>query len=105
MNEAGRRDASQLLSFGWALQVTMSTTPAKEKEIVVPQHVRRKAGIKAGEPLAFVPSDGGITIRVKRRRSPVDPADLLTPAEAALVRKAEPDMKTGQVRDHRSTAS
>ena len=69
----------------------MSATPTK-KEIVVPQHVRRKAGIKAGEPVEFTASAGTITIKPRK----VDPDDVLTPAEEALVKKGECEIKQGK---------
>lgn len=71
---------------------TMSVTTPTKKEIVVPQHIRRKAGIKAGEPVEFTASAGTITIKPRK----VDPDDVLTPAEAALVRKGEREIKQGK---------
>ena len=70
----------------------MSVTTPTKKEIVVPQHIRRKAGIKAGEPVEFTASAGTITIKPRK----VDPDDVLTPAEAALVRKGEREIKQGK---------
>jgi len=43
------------------------TVITSQEEIVVPQSVRRKAGIKSGDRVEFVPSAGTITIRLKRR--------------------------------------
>ena len=67
------------------------TTPTKE--IVVPQHVRRKAGIKAGEPVDFIASARSITIKPKRV---VDADDMLTPAEAKKVRHGMKQIKEGR---------
>jgi len=39
-----------------------------QEEIVVPRSIRRKAGIKSGDRVEFVPSAGTITIRLKQTK-------------------------------------
>src|ERR1700730_9398641 len=51
-----------------------------DEKITVPQSVRRKAGIKTGDRVEFVPSAGTITIRVKRQAE-----DEYAPAERRAI--------------------
>lgn len=71
----------------------MSVTTT-QKEIVVPRHVRRKAGIKAGEPVEFSASARTITIKPKK----VDPDDVLTPHEAKRLRQSLKQARQGKTR-------
>ena len=76
---------------------------------MVPDAVRRKAGLRGGDEIEFKVSGGVINIipkapvgddrsasrgfRVKRA---VDPDDALTPAEAKIVRRGEAQLKRGE---------
>lgn len=57
-----------------------SMNTATTNEIVVPKSVRRKAGIKAGEPLRFIPSAGTITIVAKHHAD-----DEYTPVQRRVI--------------------
>ena len=78
------------------------TVITSKTEIVVPRSVRRKAGIKAGDRVEFVPSAGTITILLKRTTD-----DEYTPAQRRIVDaeldKANEDIKTGRVHGPFST--
>lgn len=60
-------------------------------EVVVPQGIRRKAGIKAGDQLEFKASSRTITITA------LEPAYRPTRAEAAAIRKGEAEIARGEV--------
>jgi bifunctional DNA-binding transcriptional regulator/antitoxin component of YhaV-PrlF toxin-antitoxin module len=67
------------------------TTIVKNKAVlVVPQSVRRRAGIKAGDQLEFKTSPRSITITA------LEPVYRPTKAEAAAIRKGEAEIARGE---------
>ena len=69
----------------------MTTIFKNKTEVVVPQSIRRKAGIKAGDQLEFKASSRTITITA------CEPAYRPTKAEAAAIRKGEAEIARGEV--------
>jgi bifunctional DNA-binding transcriptional regulator/antitoxin component of YhaV-PrlF toxin-antitoxin module len=71
---------------------TPTTTTLKgEADLIVPAHVRRKAGIKSGDRLQFVVSPRTILIRAS------EPTYSPTKTELAAIRKGEAAIARGDV--------
>jgi AbrB family looped-hinge helix DNA binding protein len=74
----------------------MTVVVKPKTELMVPRSVRRKAGIKPGDHVEFIPSDGSITIRKREARQD----DEHTPAQRRAVdrgiAKSEKDYKAGR---------
>ncbi len=66
--------------------------------IVVPEAVRRKAGLRPGDEIEFTVSGGAITISPTVKR---DAGDGPTPAEARIVRRGEAQLKRGEKKSWR----
>ncbi len=62
--------------------------------IVVPETIRRKAGLRRGEEVEFRVSGRAIMILPRANRS-VSADDTLTPEEAKVVRRGEAQLKRG----------
>ena len=67
------------------------TVKDNTSDLVVPQSVRRRAGIKPGDRLEFKVSPGAITITAARAR-----AYKPTKAELAAIRKGEAEIARGE---------
>ncbi|HEV2199422.1 MAG TPA: AbrB/MazE/SpoVT family DNA-binding domain-containing protein [Bryobacteraceae bacterium] len=70
----------------------MPTVVTSKAEIVVPRSVRRKAGIKAGEPVEFIVS--GRVINIIPKLPYAD--DTFTPEETAQIIRARQEMREGK---------
>ena len=71
------------------------TTP-----IVVPETIRRKAGLRRGEEVEFRVSGRAITILPTAKRA-ITADDTLTPEEAKVVRRGEAQLKRGHSKSWR----
>jgi bifunctional DNA-binding transcriptional regulator/antitoxin component of YhaV-PrlF toxin-antitoxin module len=69
----------------------MTTIVKNKTEVIVPESIRRKAGIKAGDQLEFKASSRTITITAR------SPAYKPTKAEAAAIRKGEAEIARGEI--------
>jgi AbrB family looped-hinge helix DNA binding protein len=77
------------------------TAPAQERigrvgqrrQVVIPREMLETLNIQEGDFVAFSKQANGVLIKPKRV---VDPDDVLTPAEAKLVRRGEAQLKRGQ---------
>jgi bifunctional DNA-binding transcriptional regulator/antitoxin component of YhaV-PrlF toxin-antitoxin module len=69
--------------------------------LVVPDRVRREAGFKTGDRVEFKVSRGAVTILPKPPVSK-DSDDILTPAEAKIVRRGEAQLKRGKSKPWRA---
>jgi bifunctional DNA-binding transcriptional regulator/antitoxin component of YhaV-PrlF toxin-antitoxin module len=79
----------------------MKTTPTQERigrvgqrrQLVVPREIIETLKLQAGDLVAFAEQKNGVLIKPKRT---VDPDDVLTATESALVKKAEREMRQGK---------
>jgi AbrB family looped-hinge helix DNA binding protein len=65
----------------------------QRRQVVIPQHICESLQLKEGDFVAFAACAGGVLIKPKRM---VDPDDVLTREESALVKKAEREMRQGK---------
>ena len=77
-----------------------STTPSERigrvgqrRQVVIPREMLETLNIREGDFVAFAQTQNGVLIQPRRV---VDPDDVLTPAESALVKKAEREMRQGK---------
>ncbi|MGA2155043.1 MAG: AbrB/MazE/SpoVT family DNA-binding domain-containing protein [Bryobacteraceae bacterium] len=76
-------------------------TPARETigrlgqrcQVVIPKELCDDLDLHQGDLVAFARRPGGVLIKPKRR---IDPDDVLTAEESALVKKAEREMRQGK---------
>lgn len=76
------------MGVGQSLDVT--TVVKQKAELVVPQRIRRQAGIKVGDQLEFKATSRRITITA------IAPAYKPNKAEAAAIRKGEAEIARGE---------
>jgi antitoxin component of MazEF toxin-antitoxin module len=85
----------------------MKTTPTQERigrlgqrrQVVIPREMVETLKLQAGDLVAFAKHKNGVLI--KPRRKP-DREDILTPAEAKLVRQGEAQLKRGDSKSWRA---
>ena len=65
----------------------------QRRQVVIPRRICEALQLKEGDIVAFAAQRGGVLIRPKRV---VDPDDVLTREESALVKKAEQEMRLGK---------
>ncbi len=78
-----------------------ATTPTQERvgrvgprrQVIIPREFFEKLQMREGDFVAFSQKDNAVLMRPKRL---IDPDDLLTPEESALVKKAEREMRQGK---------
>jgi len=65
----------------------------QRRQVVIPRHICESLQLKEGDFVAFAARAGGVLIKPRRM---VDPDDVLTREESALVKKAEREMRQGK---------
>lgn len=65
----------------------------QRRQVVIPREIFEKLRMREGDFVAFAQKQGGVLVKPKRV---VDPDDVLTPEESALVKKAEREMRQGK---------
>lgn len=65
----------------------------QRRQVVIPRAILDNLHMREGDLVAVAQRGDSVIIK---RKIPVDPDDVLTPAEAALVKKAEREMKQGK---------
>jgi len=65
----------------------------QRRQVVIPRDILDTLNIQEGDFVAFAQQKNGVLIKPKRV---VDPDDVLTPEESALVKKAEREMRQGK---------
>jgi AbrB family looped-hinge helix DNA binding protein len=76
-----------------------ATTPEQigrvghRRQIVIPVELFKTLNVQEGDLLAFTQQPDGVLIKPKRA---VDPDDVLTPPESALIAKARREMREGK---------
>ena len=76
-----------------------ATTPERigrvgqRRQVVIPRDLLETLKIREGDLVAFSRQANGVLIKPKRV---VDPDDVLTPEESALVKKAEREIRQGK---------
>ena len=65
----------------------------QRRQLVIPREMLETLNIQEGDFVAFSQQENGVLIKLKRL---VDPGDVLTPAEAKLVRRGEAQLKRGE---------
>ena len=81
------------------MAIKTTTTPERigrvgqRRQVVIPREMLETLKIQEGDFVAFAEQKNGVLIKPRRV---VDPDDVLTPAESALVKKAEREMGQGK---------
>ncbi len=65
----------------------------QRRQVVIPKEVCEELGLHEGDFVEVTSAQGAVVIRPKRL---VDPDDVLTPEEEAIVRKGEAQLKRGR---------
>ena len=65
----------------------------QRRQVVIPREMLETLNIQEGDFVAFAEQKNGVLIKPRRV---VDPDDVLTPEESALVKKAEREMRRGK---------
>ena len=65
----------------------------QRRQVVIPREMLETLHIREGDFVAFRKQADGVLIKAKRV---VDPDDILTPDERALIAKARPEMRAGK---------
>ena len=65
----------------------------QRRQVVIPREMLETLNLQEGDFVAFAQKQNGVLIKPKRV---VDPGDVLTPEESALVKKAEREMRQGK---------
>ncbi len=65
----------------------------QRRQVVIPKEVCEELGLHEGDFVEVTSTQGTVVIKPKRL---VDPDDVLTPEEEALVRKGEAQLKRGR---------
>jgi bifunctional DNA-binding transcriptional regulator/antitoxin component of YhaV-PrlF toxin-antitoxin module len=61
--------------------------------VVIPRNLCEDLNLREGDFVAFARKSGGVLIKPKKM---VDPDDVLTPEQSAIVKKAEREMRQGK---------
>jgi AbrB family looped-hinge helix DNA binding protein len=62
-------------------------------QVVIPKVLRQHLGLEEGDLIEFKREKGVVVLRPKKI---IDPDDVVTPAEASLLRKAQRQMRRGE---------
>jgi AbrB family looped-hinge helix DNA binding protein len=65
----------------------------QRRQVVIPREMLETLNIREGDYVAFAQRQNGVLIKPRRV---VDPDDVLTPEESALVKKAEREIREGK---------
>src|SRR5271166_5758939 len=65
----------------------------QRRQVVIPRDMLETVNIQEGDFVAFAEQKNGVLIKPRRV---VDPDDVLTPGESALVKKAGREMRQGK---------
>lgn len=65
----------------------------QRRQVVIPRDIFEKLRMREGDFVAFRQMGNAVLVKPKRV---VDPEDVLTPEESALVKKAEREMRQGK---------
>jgi AbrB family looped-hinge helix DNA binding protein len=65
----------------------------QRRQVVIPRDIFEQLRLHEGDSVAFARTDNGVIVKPKRM---VDPDDMLTPTESALVKKAEREIREGK---------
>lgn len=65
----------------------------QRRQVVIPREILDNLNMREGDFVEVAQRGDSVVIK---RKTPVDPDDVLTPTEAALVKKAEREMKQGK---------
>src|ERR1035438_7025705 len=65
----------------------------QRRQVVIPREMLETLNIREGDFVAFAQKQNGVLIKPRRV---VDPDDVLTPEQSALVKKAERQMREGK---------
>jgi AbrB family looped-hinge helix DNA binding protein len=65
----------------------------QRRQVVIPREMLETMNLQEGDFVAFSEHANGVLIKPKRL---VDPDDVLTPAEAKIVRRGEAQLKRGE---------
>jgi bifunctional DNA-binding transcriptional regulator/antitoxin component of YhaV-PrlF toxin-antitoxin module len=65
----------------------------QRRQVVIPREMLETLNVREGDFVAFAQTQNGVLIRPRRV---VDPDDVLTPEQSALVKKAEREMRGGK---------
>jgi AbrB family looped-hinge helix DNA binding protein len=65
----------------------------QRRQVVIPREMLETMNLQEGDFVAFSEHANGVLIKPKRL---VDPDDVLTPAEAKMVRRGEAQLKRGE---------
>lgn len=65
----------------------------QRRQVVIPREIFEKLRMREGDFVAFAQKPDGVLLKPKRV---VDPDDVLTPEEGALLKKAEREMRQGK---------
>ena len=65
----------------------------QRRQVVIPREMLETLNIREGDFVAFAQKQNGVLITPRRM---VDPDDVLTPEQSALVKKAERQMREGK---------
>jgi AbrB family looped-hinge helix DNA binding protein len=65
----------------------------QRRQVVIPKEILESLNMREGDLVAVAQRGDSVVIK---RKTLVDPDDVLTPAEGALVKKAEREMKQGK---------
>jgi AbrB family looped-hinge helix DNA binding protein len=65
----------------------------QRRQVVIPREMLETLNLQEGDFVAFSKQTNGVLIKPKRV---VDPDDVLTPAEAKLVRRGEAQLERGE---------
>jgi len=65
----------------------------QRRQVVIPREIFDKLRMREGDFVAFAEQSNGVLLKPTRLG---DPDDILTPAESALVKKAERGMRQGK---------
>jgi bifunctional DNA-binding transcriptional regulator/antitoxin component of YhaV-PrlF toxin-antitoxin module len=65
----------------------------QRRQVVIPREIFEKLRMREGDFVAFAPQRNGVLVKPKRV---LDPDDVLTAAERALVKKAEREVRQGK---------
>jgi len=71
----------------------------QRRQVVIPREMLETLQLQEGDFVAFSKHANGVLIKAKRL---VDPADVLSPAEAKIVRRGEAQLKRGQSKPWRA---
>ena len=71
----------------------------QRRQVVIPRDMLDTLQLQEGDFVAFSQQENGVLIKPKRL---VDPNDVLTPAEAKLVRRGEAQLKRGESKPWRA---